>query len=486
MKKIQKFFSILLVLGSFASSVSLNSCTTSTSSENPAESSTAQTSQNDGSATKAEVSSIKMKTLPTKTEYYVNDTFSVEGGVLSVTYADNTTGDVPLTADGVEYKAPDMSKEGKKTITIKYGGKSTRFSVQVSEHALNFYFDLNYEGSDPIVKEVVAGFKVKSSDAGTPTRAGYTFYKWYIDKNCTIEYDFDTIIQQDGERIYAKWKENGATYYDVKFDLNYIGAKQREYPQIVKSGEYAYTPAITPTYDQHTFKEWTTDSAGTISYQATTFAISQDTSIYAQWTKSTPVKTNYVFEAENVNLNGKSGPGYSGSNSNKNMIVSDAGGSRGASEGRFVCYQGMQGCSLEFEIVTDVACTANLVFRFAAESKSMILTTDNKNTGSYAKYKISYGTSLNDLTEIKYSDIELNTMPDSENGAFKDCAIGNINLKVGANVVQVMTDNTNTDGLGGTYKATAPAIDCMKLNDVTNEAAVIWNGEKGCPFANQR
>ena len=115
----------------------------------------------------------------------------------------------------------------------------------------------------------------------------------------------------------------------------------------------------------------------------------------------------------------------------------------------------------------------------------MTLTCDSsKTTGRYAKYAIEYGANTDSLQEIQYSDIELETMTGSENGAFAEYTIAKINLRKGANVIRLMTDNSNVDELGGTYAATAPAIDGIILKNVSDKAVVIWNGEKGYPFAN--
>ena len=44
------------------------------------------------------VSKVAVKTNPTLTEYWVGDTLSVEGGVLTVTFKDKTKKDVPMTS----------------------------------------------------------------------------------------------------------------------------------------------------------------------------------------------------------------------------------------------------------------------------------------------------------------------------------------------------------------------------------------------------
>lgn len=47
------------------------------------------------------VSSIKVSKEPTKTEYFVGETFSVEGGEITVTYSDGSTDTKKMTDEGV-------------------------------------------------------------------------------------------------------------------------------------------------------------------------------------------------------------------------------------------------------------------------------------------------------------------------------------------------------------------------------------------------
>jgi hypothetical protein len=78
-----------------------------------------------------EVSSISLKSAPSKTSYFVDDTLDVTGGVISVAYSNGSTEDVTLTKDMCT--GADFSTAGKKTITVTYDGKTTSFDVNVSE-----------------------------------------------------------------------------------------------------------------------------------------------------------------------------------------------------------------------------------------------------------------------------------------------------------------------------------------------------------------
>ena len=67
----------------------------------------------------------------------------------------------------------------------------------------------------------------------------------------------------------------------------------------------------------------------------------------------------------------------------------------------------------------------------------------------------------------------------SQQGLFQDYQIGKISLKAGENLIQVKT--INHEELGGTLTATAPIIDCVR---VETEAVVTWDGAYGLPMRN--
>lgn len=428
--------------------------TNSTAVQNP------QNTDNSGSTGTAEVSSITIKTEP-KTEYFVDEKFTVEGGILTVEYTDGTTKDIDMTDPSVEITEPSTSRAGSKTVTVKYGDAKVTFKVTISTKGLTVTYDLNYSGAPaPSTENVVKGFSAQRIAA--PVRDGYTFYNWYSDAACTMLFDFDTSIVDD-VTIYAGWKENGATYHKVVFNLNYYGCAYPEYEQIVKSGNSAATLGMTPTRIGYTFAGWATDENGTSNFDAGS-AITADTTVFAKWTRTGSGSGTYVFEAEDVDLSQKAGPGYSGENAGIGMIVTNK--ATGASGDKFVAYQCKNGNSLEFYVASDSDAEAVIIASLAAEFSDMTLTPD--------KYEISVNG-----TPISYSTIALKLNDGEQQGTFADYIIGTVTLQKGANLIQFKT--TNNDALGGTLTATAPIIDCVK---VETEAVVIWDGNYGLPMSN--
>ena len=77
------------------------------------------------------VSTVAIKTKPTKQIYTVNETFNPAGMVLKVTYTDNTTAEV---TSGYTYSPTGkLTTARQQKIVVSYGGKSTGFYVTVNE-----------------------------------------------------------------------------------------------------------------------------------------------------------------------------------------------------------------------------------------------------------------------------------------------------------------------------------------------------------------
>jgi len=76
------------------------------------------------------LSSISMYTLPTKTKYTRGESLSVKGGVVKLTFTDQTTDTVSLSESMVS--GFQSSNAGSQTLTVTYGGKTCTFDVTVS------------------------------------------------------------------------------------------------------------------------------------------------------------------------------------------------------------------------------------------------------------------------------------------------------------------------------------------------------------------
>lgn len=420
-----------------------------------------------------EVSSIEVTKQPDKTEYSVGDTFSAEGGEITITYADGSTEtrsmtDSEVSLSEVSIAVNDASAETeKKTVTVRFGGKSARFEVTVSQVVCSVTFDLG--GGETNALTVRKDEKVERPQA--PTRENYMFDNWYADANLTAVFDFDAPISSD-VTIYAKWLEDAA-YYNVAFDNNYAGAVEAA-PQKVQEGGKAVRPTVDPERKGYSFDGWYVDAEGSAEFDFDT-VVTGDTTAYAKWTKTVSGRNWYVFEAEDTNLNGKSGPGLSGTAGGPGMIQLTT--DLGASNDRFVGYQYQVGCSLEFQFNSDMAVSdATIVISLSAEMRDFDIDAESYKM-SLNGVDLDYGTiSFTGVPAGSSDDVgSVNALP------FKDYVIiENATLKEGMNVFSVVTMNDEAMS-GTTILAKAPLVDCIKIE---TEAVLDWAAQLGLPKKN--
>lgn len=409
-----------------------------------------------------EVTKIEIATMPTQTEFYVGDDFNYDGGELLVTYSDGTSETIPFTAEGVtvtdvQTTIPDDSDSQTKTVTIRYEGERVTYNITVTYRMFNVTFDYNYDDTTEVVS-VRENFPVDEPE--TPVREDYDFNGWYSDEELTDSYDFATPVTAD-MTLYAGWLDTAATYFTVSFDNNYEFAPNGPTSQQVEEGAAATQPATSPTRYGYTFTGWTSSPAGTEAYDFST-PITKNTTLYAMWERDTVAVPDgvqtYVFEAENTNLDGKSGPGLSGTATGSGMIQTAEG--FGASGDQFVGYQYEVGCTLTFTIISDRDVDdATIILRLSAEYRD--ITIDDS----------TYQVSLNNESlpyEIAFEDVPApgGGVVDVDNLyalPFEDYVIAeNVQLKEGSNVISLMTNNSDTLS-GTTMTAAAPLVDCLKI-----------------------
>lgn len=410
------------------------------------------------------VSKVTVKTNPTSTEYWVGDTLSLEGGILTVTYKDKTTKDVPMTDEGVTVGAVNMNVAAvSKAVKVTYGGKSGQFYIKVKEVGGTVTFDYNYSGASSETEKYEANKALMKPE--TPMREGFTFDKWYVDADCTVAYDFNKINKGD-VTVYACWKDNAKTYVDFTYDLNYYGIVDRTYSQLVATGENSRTLAFTPERSEFAFDGWFNDAACTDAY--TQGAVSVNKTVYAKWSKTKQGSSVYKFEGENCDMDSQEGPGLSGSAGGGAMMVSAK--NPGVS-GKVVSYLYKEGLHVDFCLASSEDTVATLKVYVASEFSF------NLNS---SMYKIKLINSTNESgVELEYQAVDMKA-----DDPVTCITISDVQLTQGANVISLITANSaNPTGVegSGTYKGTAPMIDCIELETT---AVVIWDGVKGLPKQN--
>lgn len=163
-------------------------------------------------------------------------------------------------------KSPDMV-----TVTFNSNGGSSVKSVQINK-----------------------GEKVSKPE--DPTLAGYIFDGWYLDKECTKEYSFDTKVEND-ITLFAKWTEKKADMVTVRFESN--GGSSVKSVQINK-GEKVSKPS-NPKKDGYSFAGWYLDKKCTEKYNFST-KVENDITLYAKWNENSEEPDDSDDEDKSVDL----------------------------------------------------------------------------------------------------------------------------------------------------------------------------------------
>lgn len=115
-----------------------------------------------------------------------------------------------------------------------------------------------------------------------PTAYGKVFTGWYTDKECTAEFDFNTVLH-DNLTLYAGWKE--ATTYKVDFYNNTWETDESIYvTKYVQKDNKVEKPAKDPVHKDLVFVGWYT-SKECKSNEKFSFStpITGNTKLYAKW-----------------------------------------------------------------------------------------------------------------------------------------------------------------------------------------------------------
>ena len=375
------------------------------------------------------------------------------------------------TRDGFIFQGwADKAEEGE-LVSFPYQVKNdvTFYAAWISEQTKVYTvsFDYNYSGAPaeelkPLT--VVDGGGIRSAQVPSLKREGYTFMGWTTEKTATKAMTFPYKPTSD-VTLYAIWQK---ITYTVTYKYNTPDAKASfaEFANLDYGVDMPQAPG-TPTRAGHTFLGWYTTSVGgelaNLNQKVTT-----STNFYAHW-KADAVTTD-TFHAEFTEFDPlEEFPGYSNSVTGAGVVVPDTGytgilfgandyqtnTNKPTVQGHFITYLYEKGATVTFKITASAATTVTLSASLAKEFVPADV--EVAPTGNYGWQVMVNG------QEFKYEPFTMTGEIIANNAtAFAMYTLGTINLKAGENVIQFVTNNENTI-IGGTTKAFAPMMDCIKL-----------------------
>lgn len=216
-------------------------------------------------------------------------TLSANGGSVdptfkSVTY-DSTYGDFPTpNRAGYTFKGWFTTASGGTQITSTTKVQITTAQTLYAQWTANKYtveYDANGGAVGASSKQVT--YDATYGALSTPTRTGYTFKGWYTEASGGAEVTSSTKVQIVATQIlYAHWAANE---YTVEFDAN--GGTITTTSKSV-TYDSTYGDLRIPTLTGYDFKGWYTEPyGGTKITSSTKVQITEDRTLYAQWTAKT-------------------------------------------------------------------------------------------------------------------------------------------------------------------------------------------------------
>lgn len=217
---------------------------------------------------------------------------------LKVSIGDNYLGDNEYTSLTTTMKGYTYSNDNnyQGTISIDWTNTAKAFylksiTVVYSENVGTKYaVSFNTDGGTPITDKYVSeGEKVIRPEVD-PEKEGYKFGGWYSDSSCTIEFNFESVINED-TTLYAKWIKKTITELfvdntDVKGALSFGFNSSKAESVALNSAAFgspaSYTDITDKTIDKISFNANMTTKSG-----STTMQVREDSSFICN-SSSTP------------------------------------------------------------------------------------------------------------------------------------------------------------------------------------------------------
>lgn len=216
----------------------------------------------------------------------------------------------------------------------------------------------------------------------------------------------------------------------------------------------------------------------------------------------------YIFEAENTDLGGKTGPDWSGAVSGDNMVIPITGASHGAgiwglcSYGMsvnfiVVCDEDVENASLKLYlgaryIDVDITSATFTVRVDGCTDEDLLDAEDGGAVGNWDKFFLQHYKNPSETGGYFVSSWECGEVSIKKPAAQGETKMGdsagylitnNLKLKKGVNCISLITNNT-TSIVGTTMTAIAPVVDCISIT-TTAQLGMYINinsgyGKDGC------
>ena len=329
-------------------------------------------------------------------------------------------------------------------------------------------FDLNYEGSEPIVLQVEAG--QYATEPNGAVREGYGLTGWFTEAACENEFDFATPIEAN-LTLYAGWLEINENTRTATFHLN-DGSEDDVYTVVYFEAGKRVTKPADPVMEGYNFRGWFNEATCETEWRYAA-KYSENIDVYAKWFAVYTWEAEYTqltdLPASDVTANeygDKIGHGYSSDVSGTGLIFPDSEKANcDASNGYFIADLYYNGAYLEFDVTSDKDVDdAVLIARLSAEYFDMIFAPSKDGVAS-KDGPHGYDFIVNDVA-LDYGTITLDGVPTGRDDASKrkftnHTLSSSVSLKEGKNVIKLVTKNSNRQDGTGTMAAMAPMVDCL-------------------------
>lgn len=202
-----------------------------------------------------------------------------------------------ITAEGFNFIGWFLDAEGTQAAVAGTAieADTTLYAKWVAEGQATYKITYNVNGHGTAPSEVTDAVALPTT-LPTLTAEGWKFEGWFLDADCTQAATAGATLTAD-ITLYAKWSAEEAKSFKVTYNVNGHGTAPEELTNVTA------LPATLPTLTAEgwTFEGWYLDADCKTKAEAGK-EITEDTTLYAKWTKKTDPVTPTTPEDKGVNV----------------------------------------------------------------------------------------------------------------------------------------------------------------------------------------